>query len=280
MFNILTFDIEDWYHAKLVHRSVSEWQNYKDRVVEPTLKILKLLSRTNNKATFFVLGYVAEMFPELVQKITNEGHEVASHSYGHQLIYNLNEKKFTEDLKRSKNIIEDILGEQILGYRAPSWSFNESTAWVWNILYENGFRYDSSLFPFKVFLYGSNSHPRFLHQKEIEQGKVIFEIPPSVIERFGKRIPCSGGFYFRTLPYWFIRFALNCINKKEHQPAVVYLHPWEIDLDQPRFTIGLRNRFIQYHNLNKTEIKLKHLLNEFKFTSIKDYLLNKGLLTF
>jgi len=276
--NILTFDVEEGYHSNLVDSNISEWGGYEDRIVEPTLRILKLLSQTGNTATFFILGAVAEKFPELIRRIKSQGHEIASHGYGHKLVYGQNREEFVDDLLRSKNIVKEIIGENPIGYRAPSWSFNENTDWIWEALYENGFRYDSSKFPFKTFLYGSHSNPRFLHGIEIEHGKEIWEIPPSTTRIFGKNVPFSGGFYFRSLPYWFIKYGINRVNKVEHRAAVLYLHPWELDPGQPKLSSGIRHRFIQYYNLGKTEQKLSRLLHEFRFVSIKHFLITEGLI--
>lgn len=276
MKNLLTFDIEDWYHPSLVGSDHSEWDQYEDRVIKPTFKILDMLSETGNKATFFVLGYIAQRFPAMVQRMKKDGHEIASHGYGHQVVYCLNRREFTDDLLRSKDILEEIIQDEIIGYRAPSWSLNEKTGWVWDILHDNGIIYDSSQFPFKTFLYGSLSNPRFLNKIEIEPGKEIIEIPPSVLEIFGKRIPFCGGFYFRVLPYWFIQYAIKKINGQENQAALLYLHPWELDPSQPKLSIGIKHRFVQYYNLTRTEKKLARLLAGFKFISIKEHLIELG----
>jgi polysaccharide deacetylase family protein (PEP-CTERM system associated) len=269
--NLLTFDIEDWYHPHLVSSSVRENPAPQSRVVEPTGRILRMLAETGNRATFFVLGCIAEAFPELVLSIRKAGHEVASHGYGHRLVYGRTQAEFVEDVRRSKLALERVLGEPVLGYRAPSWSLNEKTPWALSGLAELGFLYDSSLFPFRTYLYGSNKNPRFV--RRMEAGLV--EMPPSVIRILGRRLPFCGGFYFRSLPYRFIRRALMSFNRKEGEPAMLYLHPWELDPDQPK-PIGLRpGRFIQYHGLAGTESKLRRLLNEFRFISIREHLQEK-----
>lgn len=276
MNNIMTFDIEDWYHPSLVNRDSSQWHHCEDRIIAPTMKILEILFRTGNRATFFILGYIAERFPDMVLKIKKGGHEIASHGYGHQVVNRMNRKEFTDDFLRSKNIIEEIINEKIIGYRAPSWSINEETPWVWRILHENGILYDSSKYPFKTFLYGSHSNPRFFHKIEVEPDRHIWEVPPSVITFLGIRIPFCGGFYFRILPYGFIKFAIHRINRKEKQSVLLYLHPWELDPEQPRVSSGFRNRFVQYYNLTRTEKKLDRVLNAFHFTSIRQYLTDMG----
>ena len=266
MNNILTFDLEDWYHGNFIYDN--NRTDYFDRVVEPTLKIINLLKETDNKATFFVLGCVADRYPQLIKKIHNEGHEIASHSYEHKLIYNLNRDEFAADIKKSVDILEKIIGEKICGYRAPYWSLHLKIDWAWNVLQENGLLYDSSLYPFKTYLYGDNKNPRFKY--DLNNGSLV-EIPPSTLEIGRIRIPFCGGFYFRVLPYWFVKWSINRINKHDKQPAIFYLHPYEIDVKKPRSSQGFKNNFILHANIKKAEKKLLKLLMDFKFVSIRDY---------
>ncbi len=271
MKNILTFDIEDWYHANYEEVDSSLWDTYEERVQTPTRKILKLLRETGNFGTFFVLGYIAERFPELIAEIADEGHEIASHGYNHDLVYNLTQKEFIEDVKKSKQIIEKIIGRKILGYRAPSWSVSSSgTPWVWKCLQEMNFVYDSSIFPFKTFLYGDGASDPYFHDILLGDGKKIYEIPPSILRFWNKRFPFSGGFYFRLLPLPIVNFAINTLNRNDH-PAVLYVHPREIDPDQPELNLKRRDRFIHYYNIKNTEEKLSLLLNEHQFTSIRNH---------
>lgn len=271
MKNIFTIDLEDWYHASLVNRE--KWETCEDRVVEPTRRILYLLKQTNNKATFFTLAYVAEKFPDLIRQIVSEGHEISCHSYDHQLIYDQSQQQFLNDILKSKNILEQTIDQPIYGYRAPSWSLKRKNDWAWEILYDNGFRYDSSLYPFKTFLYGDNNNPRFQYKLDFSNnGKILVEIPPATMNIMGKRIPFGGGFFFRVLPYWFIKSCIHYINNREKQPAVIYLHPWEIDSGIPRISNGFKEDFILYKNIEKAEHKLEKLLNEFEFISFKQYL--------
>lgn len=269
--NILTFDLEDWYHGNFLNEDISEWDTYEDRVVEPTLKIISMLENTGNKATFFVLGYVAEKFPELVEQIHQKGHEIASHGYDHKLAYEKSKSEFEADVKRSIEMLEEITNEKVIGYRAPYWSLNEDMDWAWEVLYSCGIQYDSSIYPFKTYLYGSNHVPRFRYQINLIGGNAIIELPPSTIELFGKRIPFCGGFYFRILPYWFIKWGIQRINEREKQPVVFYLHPYEIDVNKPQSSKGFRNNFILHVNLKKAEYKLFNLLKDHKFTSIKEF---------
>ncbi len=269
MNNILTFDVEDWYHGNFLdNNNNNNRAGTIDRVIEPTLKIINILKETSNKATFFVLGCVADKYPELIKEIYQEGHEIASHSYEHKLIYNLDRDEFATDIKKSVDILENIIGEKIYGYRAPYWSLYLQTDWAWDVLRKNGLLYDSSLYPFKTYLYGDNNIPRF---KYYLSNSSLFEIPPSILEVLKIRIPFCGGFYFRVLPYWFVKWGINRINKYEKQPAVFYLHPYEIDAKKPKSSQGFRNNFILHVNIKKAEQKLSNLLRDFKFVSIREY---------
>jgi polysaccharide deacetylase family protein (PEP-CTERM system associated) len=269
--NLLTFDIEDWYHPHLVSPAVRENPAPPSRVAEPTARILRLLKETGNRATFFVLGSIAEAFPELVRSIRDAGHEVASHGYAHRLVYECKQGEFAEDVRRSKLALERALGQPVLGYRAPTWSLNEKTPWAFKELAGLGFLYDSSLFPFRTFLYGSNENPRF--PLRMEAGLV--EMPPSSIRILGRRVPFCGGFYFRFFPYRFIRSAVHAINRKEGEAAMLYLHPWELDPEQPKPMAMRPGRFVQYHGLAETESKLRRLLGDFRFVSIREHLEEK-----
>ncbi len=267
MDNILTFDIEDWYHGNFLENDHKQTDPI-DRVTEPTLRILNHLKETSNKATFFVLGCVADKYPDLIKHICQEGHEIASHSYKHKLIYNLNRDAFASDIKKSLDTLENIIGEKVYGYRAPYWSLYLKTDWAWDVLRKNGFLYDSSLYPYKTYLYGDKSIPRFkfdlFHCS-------LFEVPPSVLEVMKMRIPFCGGFYFRILPYWFVKWGIKRINKIDKQPAIFYLHPYEIDVKKPKSSQGFRNNFILHANIKKAEKKLLDLLRDFHFVSIKNY---------
>ena len=270
MKNIMTFDIEDWYHANYEEVDSSVCATYEERVQEPTRKILQLLKKTKTSATFFVLGHVAERFPKLISEIADEGHEVASHGYNHKLVYKQTREEFIEDIGKSKHILENIIGEKIIGYRAPSWSVSVSkTPWAWKSLKDVGFLYDSSIFPFKTFLYGDGKSNPYSHEIYLEGNKSIYEAPPSIIKFFNARFPFSGGFYFRLLPLKVIEFGIRRLNRKSC-PAILYLHPREIDTEQPKLRLNFRNNFIHYYNIKNTENKLCRLLSRHKFTSIED----------
>jgi polysaccharide deacetylase family protein (PEP-CTERM system associated) len=246
-----------------------------DRVVDPTLRILNMLDRTNNKATFFVLGEVAAKFPELVAEMAKRGHEVASHGYHHNLVYNYTRYQFETDISRGIEALESAANQKVLGYRAPSWSLSaHQTPWAWEVLHSFGFKYDSSLYPYKTFLFGDSNAPRFDYEIPINDGQKLREIPPSVAEFFGKRLPFSGGFFMRVAPLHYIQHCIRQYNENG-KAAVIYLHPWEIDVDQPRLPVSLKNKFILYANLKRTENKLLKLLQRFRFVAIRDFLMQE-----
>lgn len=270
MKNLLTFDIEDWYHPNLADPDLLQKLEPEDRVEEPTLRILNMLDQTKNTATFFILGDVAEKFPKLVQEISRRGHEVASHGYRHNLVYDYTRVQFETDVARAVATLREITGQQVLGYRAPSWSLGKRTPWAWEVLHSLGFKYDSSLYPFATFLYGDNSSPRFAYDITVKEGVELREIPPSVAGIFGKRMPFSGGFYFRVAPYSYIKWGIRQCNR-QGQPANMYLHPWELDVGQPRLKVSAVRRFLLYANIERTERKLLKLLREYSFVSIQEF---------
>ncbi len=268
--NILSFDVEDWYHPNLAASEHPPDHCPEDRVEAPTLRILNMLDETENRATFFVLGEVAQRFPQLVAEIAKRGHEIASHGYHHNLAYNSTRAQFETDLAKSVTVLTGITGTDILGYRAPSWSLGKATPWAWEVLHDLGFLYDSSIFPFHTFLYGDDKAPRFDYEIDLGEGRTIREIPPGVMEVLGRRVPYSGGFYFRVLPYEVIQAGIRHFNKR-CKPAVLYLHPWELDVGQPRMKLPAKDRFIMYANIKKTEAKLLRLLRAQRFVSVAEY---------
>lgn len=270
MKNILTFDIEDWYHPNLADKHLLSGLTLTDRVEAPTLKILDMLAEADSTATFFVVGDVAEKFPDLVREIIRRGHEVGSHGYRHNLVYDYTKAQFETDLKASFDLLSNIIGDDVLGYRAPSWSLGKRTPWAWQVLKQAGFSYDSSMYPFETFLYGDNQSPRFNHEIALADGSRFREFPPSAADVFGKRLPFSGGFFFRVVPYSLIKAGVRQYNQAGH-PAILYLHPWEIDPEQPRLKVDAKKRFILYANIEKTERKLRKLLHDLRFVSIRDY---------
>jgi polysaccharide deacetylase family protein (PEP-CTERM system associated) len=266
--NVLTIDVEEYFHVSAFEHIITaeDWPAYESRVEQPTSRLLEHFSQAGAKATFFVLGWVAERHPALIRTIRAEGHEVASHGYAHQVLTALTPSQFRVDVRRAKQILEDILGEPVLGYRAPSFTIMEDTVWALRVLVEEGFLYDSSIVPVwhdRYGLHGANPH---CHRLMTAAGP-IWEIPPSTLPIRNMRLPVAGGGYFRLWPYRLLRRWLRTIEATGH-PLVVYLHPWEIDPGQPRLQASAMSRYRHYLNLHKTEARLIRLLRDFRFGSI------------
>jgi polysaccharide deacetylase family protein (PEP-CTERM system associated) len=270
--NILTIDVEDWY----MDTDISMWSSYEDRIVKSTQKILRILDGSNTEATFFVVGYIAEHFPELIKDIIDRGHEIGTHGSSHTSIKKQTASEFENDLLKSIRILEDITKDKIRGHRACEFSIDEKTSWAIDILKKNGLKYDSSVFPVKTHLYGVPDAPLYPYHITSSNIKVdnpeddFLELPLSVYKLpiVHKNIPVAGGFYLRFFPYWFIKHALKKIDKMGH-PAIIYVHPWEFDLGQPKTNSPKRGH---YYGLSNTEKKFKRLLKDFEFTSVRDYL--------
>jgi polysaccharide deacetylase family protein (PEP-CTERM system associated) len=271
--NILTFDIEDWFHILDLpnDKDISKWSEYESRVEQNTFKILTILQRYNVKATFFILGWIAERYPDLIKEIQNQGHEIGCHGYGHQLLNTLSKQEFREDLLKSQDIIGSITGKQPLSYRGPGFSITPENKWVLEIIAECGFKYDSSIYPGQ---HGHGGYPLFTSKPVIirfnKSNRELFEFPVSVGKVFKKKMCFSGGGYLRLLPYRIIKKKFHEFNARE-QPVMVYLHPREIDLTSPRLTMPIKRRFKCYVNIKSAEKKLIRLLEEFNFTTLHDY---------
>ena len=274
MLNAMTIDVEDYYHVSAFNSIIrfEDWEKYESRVEDNIRRILLILDEYNTKATFFVLGWIAEHYPEIVEEIHNRRHEVACHGYSHQLIYSQTPESFEEDVSRSKEIIEEITKKPIEGYRAPSYSVTRDSIWALDILAKIGFKYDSSIFPIRHPVYGIPDFKRFPHIVDVNGRGGILEFPLSTGRLLGSNIPVAGGGYLRHFPYSFLHWAIKRINKKEKMPAIIYFHPWEIDPDQPRQPVKLMTRLRHYHNLGKTEGKIRRLLADFQFVTIKKVL--------
>ncbi len=272
--NALTFDVEEYFHAEVFAEVVGreQWATLESRVEPATNRLLALLAETGTLATFFVLGWVAERHPDLIRAIAAQGHEVACHGYGHQMITRQSRAEFSEDVHRGKATVEDAAGVAVTGYRAPTFSVVRETRWSLEVLAECGFQYDSSIFPIVHDRYGIPDAPRFPHRLEVG----IVEFPLSTIARFGWRIPVAGGGYFRLLPYGVTRWALREINAHEGQPGMVYLHPWEMDSGQPRLGVSRTAQFRHSVNTDATFGKLRRLLREFPFAPVRDVLAAGG----
>ncbi len=272
MVNVLTIDVEDYYMVSAFNDvvKIADWGQYPSRIEKSTQKLLDILETHGTKGTFFVLGWVAEHYPHLVKEIASRGHEVGCHSNSHRMIYEMNAEEFTKDTRRAKSIIEDIVGQEVWGYRAPSYSITRKSFWALEILAEEGFRYDSSIFPIHHDRYGIPGFRRFPTVLGLGNGKRILEIPPSTYSVFGHNVPIAGGGYLRLFPLAATLFAIQGLNGREGKPAVVYVHPWEIDPDQPRMRGKMVSRIRHYMNLGKTEPRLVALLNQFEFAPVRD----------
>jgi polysaccharide deacetylase family protein (PEP-CTERM system associated) len=280
MRNALTFDIEEYFHAEAFARVLrpEEWPSLTSRVVPTTERLLDILDYADAHATFFVLGWVAERYPALVKDIAARGHEIACHGYGHQMIQRQSRLEFAKDVQRAKTAIEDAAGVSVVGFRAPTFSVTRETLWSLEVLWESGFLYDSSIFPITHDRYGIPDAPRFPYRVPIMNGHDLAEFPLSTISVLGRRLPVAGGGYFRLLPYSATRRAIRHLNKQEHQPAIVYLHPWEIDAHQPRIRVGWITKARHSIRTGSTEGKLHCLLKDFRFGPVRTVLEKVGVL--
>lgn len=286
--NYLSIDVEDYFQVSAFEQvsPPSSWEQREWRVEANTDRILDILAEREVQATFFVLGWVAERCPNLVRRIAAAGHEVASHGYGHRRVYVQQRDEFREDVRRSKTLLENLTGLAVLGYRAPSYSISAATAWAFDELHAAGFQYDSSIFPIRHDLYGMPDWPRFPVPAEradcgawnpakgVANGRPrLLEIPITTLALGGRNWPIAGGGYFRLFPYGLTRWGLQRINQKEGRPFVFYLHPWELDPDQPRVAgAGWKSRTRHYLNLHRTEGRFRQLLQDFRFAPLSGLL--------
>lgn len=263
--NAISIDVEDYFQVSAFENSIDRksWDNLEHRVARNMDKIFEILSDSNVQATFFILGWVAERYPEIVRKIIDNGHELASHGYGHQRVSDLSRKEFIEDVTLAKKILEDLSGNVIRGYRAPSYSIGEKNIWALEVLAETGHEYSSSIYPIKHDHYGYPEAPRFAFKDE-KTG--LIEIPITTIKLFSRLFPAGGGGFFRFYPYQVSKWAIRRVNNIDKHPTVFYLHPWEIDPHQPRQkNISMKSSFRHYLNLGKTESRLRKLLVDLKW---------------
>lgn len=272
--NILTVDVEDWYQGLEVI-PVKDWPRLENRIWAGLTKLLRLLEEAGAKATFFILGYLAKEFPEVVLEIQRRGHEIGTHGYSHKLIYEQGMEEFAKELRASIEIIEGITGNRPLGFRAPFFSITQDSMWAIDAMISEGIVYDSSIFPVWNYRYGIPSCQRLPHKIKSGNGKEILEIPMSTLRRFGVNIPICGGAYFRIFPYEYIRRGIRQLNR-QGTPTVFYIHTWELDADHPRIPLPRRISITHYANLRSTESKLKRLLEDFDFTSIESVFLDKS----
>jgi polysaccharide deacetylase family protein (PEP-CTERM system associated) len=270
--NALTVDVEDYFHVHAFARVVDpkDWESYPSRVEVNTCRLLEIFAQQGIRATFFVLGWVAKKFPKLVLEISTAGHRVGCHGFAHKVIYAGTPGEFRNDVRMGKSAVEDALGGPVQSYRAPSYSVTAQTIWALDVLAEEGFDYDSSIFPVMHDNYGMPDAPRFPYLRSVKAGRFIKEFPPSTVRLFGFNCPVAGGGYFRLFPYGVTAWAVRRINEVEGQPALVYLHPWELDPDQPRIAAGWKSSFRHYNNLESTESKCRRLLKDFSWAPMEE----------
>jgi polysaccharide deacetylase family protein (PEP-CTERM system associated) len=263
--NALTVDVEEYFQVAAFERTIprASWDGAESRVEFNTGQVLDIFGRRGLKATFFVLGWIAERHPSLVRRIVTEGHELASHGYDHTRVHNFTSEQFRADVVRTKAILEDISGVQVRGYRAPSYSINAKNLWALDVLQETGHVYSSSIYPIRHDLYGMPEAPRFPFRSRPDG---ILEIPVTTVRMGGRNYPCGGGGYFRLLPYGAFRWMLARVNEQDGQSGLFYFHPWEVDPGQPRVAgAPLKSRFRHYLNLDSMASRLERLLGDFSW---------------
>ena len=265
----MTVDVEDYFHVTAFARHVSpaQWDSLESRVCRNTDRLLELFDGAGVRATFFVLGWVAERYPALVRRIAEAGHELGSHGFAHQLVYDQTPAEFRDDLRRSRAAIEAAAGVPVTGYRAPTFSITPRSLWALDIIAAEGFAYDASVFPIRHDRYGLPSSPRHVHARQTGHGP-LWECPGSTVRIAGVNLPVAGGGYFRLLPYAWTRWGMRQLNDREGIPAIFYLHPWEIDPGQPRLGGSSLSRVRHYRNLARTEGRLTRLMSEFAFAPL------------
>jgi polysaccharide deacetylase family protein (PEP-CTERM system associated) len=267
--NGLTIDVEDYFQVSAFENHIrrDDWHRIPCRIERNMDRILAVLDQHEIRATFFTLGWIAERFPRVARTIADSGHELASHGYEHIRVSQQKREEFRQDILRAKHLLEDIGGIEVQGYRAASYSINESNLWAHDELAEAGYRYSSSIYPIRHDLYGMPTAPRFVYQPL--KGADFLEVPITTTEVFGRRLPCGGGGYFRLFPYPMSRWALRRVNRSERRPGVFYFHPWEIDPEQPKQQgLSVKTRFRHYCNLQRMENRLQRLFTDFQWDSM------------
>jgi len=274
--NAMTVDVEDYFQVSAFEANIqrNQWDRLPHRVERNTHRILDLFAQHQVKATFFTLGWVAERYPQLVKRIVDEGHELASHGYQHTRVTEQTPEQFRQDLKISRQILEDIGGKPIVGYRAASYSIGAKNLWALEVLEDEGFHYSSSIYPVKHDLYGMPGAPRFAYRPD--NAPKLLEIPITTLKILNRNIPCGGGGFFRLYPYQFSKWAYLHLNKYENQSGIFYFHPWEIDPEQPRqHDLSFKTRFRHYLNLGRMENRLNSLLADFAWDTMQSVFLSK-----
>lgn len=279
--NAMTIDVEDYFHVAALASAIDQkdWGKMEYRAEASTRRLLDVFAANDVRATFFVLGWVAKRSPELVREIHRAGHEVASHGMSHQLIYSQTPEVFAAETRDSKALLEDLTGSPVLGYRAATYSITQRSLWALDIIHDLGFKYDSSIFPIRHDYYGIPDAALEPGLISTPRGSHLVEFPISTVDMLGMRMPIAGGGYFRLFPYWFTRAGLKKLNDRLQRSFVFYLHPWEVDPEQPVIKVGWRSRFRHYNNLGRTEQRLTNLLGDFSFAPLRTVLQQAGLLT-
>jgi polysaccharide deacetylase family protein (PEP-CTERM system associated) len=269
----MSIDVEDYFQVSAFEGVVprEQWDTCESRVVGNTSRLLDLFAEYRVHATFFVLGWVAERHPALVRRIAALGHELASHSYWHRLVYDMTPDGFREDLARARDVIQQAAGIRVRGFRAPSYSVVERSLWALDVLVEEGYAYDASIFPIRHDRYGIPKAPRHAY-RHVSGARSLLEVPGSTALIGSVRVPIGGG-YFRLLPYATTRWAISAINRKEQRPAIFYLHPWEIDPHQPRLQAGRVTSWRHYNGLDDAEARLRRLLADFRWNRLDQVML-------
>jgi polysaccharide deacetylase family protein (PEP-CTERM system associated) len=273
--NALTIDVEDYFQVSAFASRISRdsWEQRECRVERNVERILSMLERHRAKATFFTLGWIAERYPDMVRNIVRQGHELASHGYGHQRVTDQDDVAFCRDIELAKNILENVSGVEVCGYRAPSFSISTGNLWAFDCLARTGHRYSSSVYPIRHDHYGMPDAPRFAHIAS----EGLIEIPATTLRVCDRNLPSSGGGYFRLLPYAASRWMIRQVNIRDRQPAVFYFHPWEIDVEQPHVSgLDRKTRFRHYVNISRMQDRLEHLLDDFKWDRMDNIFLGRG----
>lgn len=273
MLNAFSVDVEDYFQVGAFEGTIrrEDWDRFEPRVVRNTQRLLELCARHDVRGTFFVLGWVAERWPELLREIHAAGHELATHGHDHRRVTHFTPAEFRADLRRARGAVEDAAGVEVVGYRAPNCSVGRQTLWALDALLEEGFRYDSSIFPTRHRRHGLPGFPRFPWAVRATERRALIEFPISTVRAAGLSLPFVGGAYLRHFPFCYVRWGMRRLNR-EGQPALVYTHPWEIDAAQPRQRVGPMTRLRHYRNLDQTERRLEQLFREFRFTTVREVL--------
>lgn len=272
--NALSIDVEEYYHGMEFEAAMpgGRRESLPSRVEASVEKVLALLAAHEATATFFTVGQVAEAHPVMVRKISDAGHEVACHSYRHELVYRQNPEEFRADIRRAKAVLEELTGKAVIGYRAPNYSIQAGQQWAYDILLEEGFRYDSSVYPIVHDRYGQADAPRFVYEIRQSAGHALVEFPIGTVRVAGVNLPLGGGGYFRLLPEWLFRLGIRHANSKDQQPVMFYFHPWELDPDQPRPPMPWHHQFRHYVGLSRQTAKLSSLFRHIRFTAVCEVL--------